>query len=149
MGINEDKEMKSHYEGRYISLTNNKSENDQYEENNKASIKPYMSEEIHSVLKAMGEYLLGDNKDQDNLSKEADKEVEAQEKVEQDTDLEEITLEQFRIKQEEILKGRRLTDNIMTKSGEYIGRQGEIITEYLIQVAKENGCMLKIIMHSE
>lgn len=149
MGINENKEVNSHYEGRYISLTNNKLEDNQHTEDVKTSVKPYMSEEIHSVLKAMGEYLLGDNKDQEGLSQETAQEKNLPEEIEADMISEEITLEQFRVKQDEVLKGRKLTDNIMTKSGEYIGRRGEVITEYLIQVAKENGCMLKVIMYSE
>ncbi|MGL6173354.1 MAG: hypothetical protein ACRC1P_01920 [Cellulosilyticaceae bacterium] len=151
MNNNVNEELHSHYEGKYISLKHTKvdteDKNDMIDEEvideAKESIRPYMSQEIQSVLKAMGEYLLDEEiEGPGQLGKEIEKELISQ--------LEERSLlEQFREKQDEILKGRILIQHIICKSGEYIGRQGEIITEQMIQLAKENGCIIKLIMYSE
>lgn len=167
---------------------------EQFENEKPDCVKPYMSEEIHSMLSEMGTYLLEGNdeivatldieveeledlEDLDELE-EVDKledlsELEPIDRLEETTRIEDIYLEtyrykespeevlveqecskeidrqSFRLRQYELLEGKVLTDNIISSSGCAIGRQGEIITKYMIQLAEEKKCMIKMIMHSE
>lgn len=61
----------------------------------------------------------------------------------------EIDRQSFRLRQYELLEGKVLTDHIISSKSEYIGRQGEVITKYMIQLAEEKKCMIKMIMHSQ
>lgn len=228
------------YGGRYINLKidkipdfegYNKTSATQSEEPQEDIIKPYMSDEIHSVLREMGAYLL---EEEDEIAATLDQEVESLEpfkypneaitskylsnrrareldelgaledleemgelgalgslgelgdlegledldggqeleerkhletiediylepySYEEDTkqvpvDQEcsrEIDRQSFRLRQYELLEGKVLSDSIISSSGEYIGRQGEVITKYMIQLAEEKKCMIKMIMHS-
>lgn len=144
--------LENHYEGRYISLKPSNEVIKKQEKNEeifplednaeaKDIIQPYMSEEIHSVLKEMGAYLLEEELDEIAATIDESKE-ESINKLH-------VTLDDFRMKLPEFIKGKKLTKHIICQSGEYIGRQGEEVTPQMIQVAKENGCMIKVIMHSE
>lgn len=245
---NNENEKRNVYESKYISLKVDKipdfRENrpieahitlekleDNIEESqlNEDIVKPYMSEEIHSVLKEMGTYLLDGGseilatldiesesvegqRDYDlsleyekevdyNLNSEYEEEVdyglnsEYEDKLDYDLELDmgrsstldedasqyaaaipqdlaqddrgvmtlnhshevlvdiecskEIDRQSFRLRQYELLEGKVLTSNIISSSGEYIGRTGEVITKYMIGLAGEKKCMIKMIMHSE
>lgn len=153
---------------------------DEQSENEKLDcIKPYMSEEIHSMLSEMGAYLLeGDGELAATLDTEVDKvdnlseldpigrleETSRMEDIYLETysykeDYEELIVEQecskeidrqsFRLRQYELLEGKVLVDNIISSAGHVIGRSGEVITKYMIQLAEEKKCMIKMIMHSE
>lgn len=198
-GMNENKKLEldnsgqvgtSNYEGHYINLkvdkipnykhcNEDKDYNEQSEDEKLDCIKPYMSEEIHSMLSEMGAYLLeGDGELAATLDTEVDKvdnlseldpigrleETSRMEDIYLETysykeDYEELIVEQecskeidrqsFRLRQYELLEGKVLIDNIISSAGHVIGRSGEVITKYMIQLAEEKKCMIKMIMHSE
>lgn len=125
------------------------------EEPVKQTIKPYMSEEIQSVLKQMGEYLLEENdelaaaleldyEEEEEVPKSYIKEIRFKETVSQDV----LLKQAFKEKHYEILQGKRLSNDILTKNGHYVGREGDIITYNMIILAEENGCLLKLVMNS-
>lgn len=125
------------------------------EEPVKQTIKPYMSEDIQSVLKQMGEYLLEEDdeiavalelnyEEEEEIPRSYIKEVGFKETISKEA----LLRQAFKEKHYKILQGKRLSNDIRTKNGHYVGRQGDIITYNMIILAEENGCILKLVMNS-
>jgi len=55
----------------------------------------------------------------------------------------------FEQRQKEYLTGRRVTKTIISNSGEVIIRQGETITNEVIELSKQNGKLIELIMNNE
>ena len=55
----------------------------------------------------------------------------------------------FEQRQKEYLKGRKATKTIISGSGTVIIRQGEIITDEIIELSRQNGKLIELIMNNE